>query len=103
MVIPDENEQMDQDDSAAARNVEGTAFMSAQTGVDGATRDARGNLKFNKNTKRSRMEDDDMDVDFDESIKKAYMPEQKKKKKQEGNKRLGEEFRAKVSVKLHTG
>lgn len=98
LIIPDDKDEIEQDEPAS-RSMEGTAFIAAQSGVDGASRDARGNLRFNKNTKRSRMEDDDMDVDFDESIKKAYMPEQKKKKKEQ-SKKLGEEFRAKVRLSV---
>lgn len=96
MIIPDDNDDGEHDDPAS-RSMEGTAFIAAQSGIDGSNRDAKGNLRFNKNTKRSRMEDDDMDVDFDESIKKAYMPEQKKTKKREVSKKLGEEFKSKVS------
>jgi ribosomal RNA-processing protein 12 len=55
-------------------------------------RDERGNLKFNRNTKRSREEEDGLGPDLDE-----YLGEKGgkgKKKKQVG--KLGDEFRAKV-------
>ena len=67
--------------------------MAASMGVDGASRDARGNLKFNKNTKRNRMEEDHL-MEIDEPVR-GGAPD--KKKKREGPKKLGEEFRAKVS------
>lgn len=69
--------------------------MAAQRGVDGASRDARGNLRFNKNTKRSRMEEDEL-MEIEEPVRASAAPEKKKKK--DAPKKLGEEFRAKVSL-----
>ena len=79
--------------------------------MDGASRDARGNLRFNKNTKRTRAEDDEM-LDLDEpaagfsqsggAVGGAGNVGQKQKKRKE-TKRLGEEFRAKVSCRLALG
>lgn len=77
----------------ARAHMEGSAFMAAQHGVDGATRDARGGLKFNKNTKRGRQEEEEMGIDLDEVMGPKNAP----KKRKEQNKRLGEEFKAKVS------
>ena len=67
--------------------------MAAQHGVDGATRDSRGGLKFNKNTKRGRQEEEEMGIDLDE----VMGPKKEPKKRKEQNKKLGEEFKAKVS------
>jgi len=74
-------------------HMEGSAFMAAQHGVDGATRDSRGGLKFNKNTKRGRQEEEEMGIDLDE----VMGPKKEPKKRKEQNKKLGEEFKAKVS------
>lgn len=82
----DEDEPMQRGDAG-----EGTAYMAAMHGVDGATRDARGGLKFNKNTKRAReaeREEESM-MDLDELI-----GDRKPKKKKKAVK-LGEEFRSK--------
>ena len=93
------------DEPAPGADGEGTAFLAAQRGVDGVSRDARGNLRFNKNTKRTRAEDDEM-MDLDEpsagfsakgsAVGGAGNVGQKQKKRKE-TKKLGEEFRAKVS------
>lgn len=74
----------------------GGAFMANQTAVDGGIRDARGGLKFTKNTKRAReaeRENDVMGMDLDE-----VMGEKKVQKKKKAVTSLGEEFRSKVSV-----
>lgn len=68
--------------------------MANQTSVDSATRDARGGLKFNRNTKRARdaeREGEMMGMDLDE-----VMGEKKDKKKKRVVGSLGEEFRSKV-------
>ena len=91
LIIPD-----DHDDSQLVNpkvDVEGTAYMSAQRGVDGQSRDAKGNLRFNKNTKRTR-EDDGMMMDLDEVM--GGSEKEKKKKKKRDVEKLGGEFRSKV-------
>ena len=92
LVIPDSN--FDHEPDANAKAGAGSAFVNATRGVDGAFRDGRGNLRFNKNTKRSRAQEEGMGMDLDE-----VMGESKKKIKGQGVavERLGEEFRAKVS------
>ncbi|BEI80482.1 hypothetical protein CcaverHIS002_0110110 [Cutaneotrichosporon cavernicola] len=71
---------------------EGTAYMAAMRSVDGATRDARGGLKFNKNTKRAREaeREDEAMMDLDELI-----GDKKPKKAKKRAVKLGEEFRSK--------
>lgn len=62
-------------------------------GVDGQTRDAKGNLRFNKNTKRIREEEKMFDLDeLEEGGKKVQ--ERRKKRMEMG--KLGGEFKAKV-------
>lgn len=77
----------------------GSAFMSAQRGLDGQTRDAKGNLRFNKNTKRSREEERMLDLDEEDGKK---VVERRKKRMEMG--KLGGEFKAKVSYseRLHS-
>jgi hypothetical protein len=59
----DDDEQHGHANAADASAGAGNAFMTAQRGVDGASRDAKGNLKFNKNTKRAReMEREDVSL-----------------------------------------
>jgi ribosomal RNA-processing protein 12 len=80
----------------------GAAFVTAMTSTDGAIRDARGNLKFNKNTKRGREAEQEANdaMDLDELI--GEKPKNKKKVKKEvvG---LGEEFRSKVGTRALFG
>lgn len=85
MVIEESGSEAEEDDRDRAG--EGNAYMSAMVGADGATRGARG-LKFNKNTKRARADEDAMDLD-------ELIGDKKKKKKAAPIKKLGEEFRSK--------
>lgn len=85
----DEDDEMDGKRGAAG---EGAAYMAAMRNVDGATRDARGGLKFNKNTKRAREaeREDEAMMDLDELIGDKRPKKAKKKVV-----KLGEEFRSK--------
>lgn len=73
----------------------GDAFIANQVSTDGATRDARGALKFNKNTKRSRETEREYEMTFGAGIIDQDDGKVKKKKKEVT--KLGEEFRSKVS------
>ena len=77
--------------------------MTLSATLDGATRNARGDLKFNRHTKRARdaerAEDDRM---MDDLPQRRNGPDLKKsgdagKKRSRQVGRLGDEFRAKVS------
>jgi len=65
--------------------------------VGGAVRDAKGNLKFNKNTKRGR----EIEKEYEDTYSGGVLEKEEviKKKKREVTK-LGEEFRSKVSTVL---
>lgn len=94
----DDDEQHGHTSTADASAGAGNAFMTAQRGVDGASRDAKGNLKFNKNTKRAReMEREDEAMDLDELI-----GDKKQKKKKREVVSLGSEFKAKVGRRCST-
>lgn len=102
LIIPDENDHSDGEAPSGqngSKTLEGGAFVAAHRGVDGSTRDARGNLKFNKNTKRNRMDENEMDVDV-EMPSEAYTKDERRAKEGGGGrkkaKKLGEEFKAKV-------
>lgn len=71
--------------------------MSAQRGIDGQTRDSKGNLRFNKNNKQAREEEATMMDDIDDGDKdsKKRVAERRKKRMEMG--KLGGEFKAKVS------
>lgn len=73
----------------------GDAYLAQQMQVGGAVRDAKGNLKFNKNTKRGR----EVEKEYEDTYSGGVLEKQEvvKKKKREVTK-LGEEFRSKVSL-----
>lgn len=91
LIITDDNSADEADSSASA----GAAFMAnvANTTADGTYRDSRGNLKFNRNTKRAREAEGNIlrGLDEEDAKKENKLRERKKMRKQ-----LGEEFRAKV-------
>jgi ribosomal RNA-processing protein 12 len=58
-------------------------------------RDAKGHLKFNKNTKRGRATEGENEVDMLAEVLDAEVP-RKKAKTKKPIERLGTEFRAKV-------
>lgn len=95
MIINEANDNSDGDDGYPKIHdrLAGGAYMANQTAVDGAVRDARGGVRFTKNTKRAReaeREGDMMDLD-------EVMGEKKVQKKKKAVTSLGEEFRSKVS------
>ena len=96
----------DSDDDEAAKpssesRLAGGAFQETLTSTDGFTRDSRGRVKFNKDTKKRRREADDMgeheDVEMADATKDVESEKNKKAKKQKAIK-IGQEFRAKVST-----
>lgn len=100
MVI--DKEDSDSDTEPAARrpvteDVEGTAYREAITSADGFTRGANGRVKFNKDTKKRRRENAEMeDIEMGDVSAPATTPPKKAKRNAEP--RLGYEFKAKVSL-----
>ncbi|WVQ73553.1 hypothetical protein IAR50_003131 [Cryptococcus sp. DSM 104548] len=89
LIIPAEGDDDDEGPSASA-SADATAYLPNNT-ADGTHRDTRGNLKFNRNTKRAREEEKQMFEVFDEEDRiKAKVKERKKMRKT-----LGDEFKAK--------
>jgi len=96
LVITDD--EAEQGVNSNGNDVAGSAFINATRGIDGARRDARGNLRFNKNTKRSRAQEQALGMNLDEVMgEKPKDRDGRKKKKSKVVGRLGEEFRARVS------
>ncbi|CAA7261659.1 unnamed protein product [Cyclocybe aegerita] len=95
MVI-DENSS-DEDEGANARaaasDVAGAAYRESLASVDGFTRGPNGKIKFNKDTKKRRREEDAMDVDMADPEEAPAGKTKKSKKKVEP--KLGHEFKAK--------
>jgi len=87
------------DDSDAAndgQDVSGTAYRESITSVDGFSRGPNGRIKFNKDTKKRRHnEDGDDAMDVDDDNEKATT-----KQKRKSSTKLGQEFKAKVCKAL---
>lgn len=97
MIIDDS----DSDDDAAnnaGTDVAGTAYRENLTSVDGFTRGANGKVKFNKDTKKRRREEDAaMDVDMADADPAAAKAKKVKKKDEP---KFGHEFKSKVCLVL---
>jgi len=85
-------------DSVAEPDVAGTAYREALTSADGFTRGPGGRIKFNKDTKRRRrvnaVEDEDVEMAEEEPARPAG--------KKRSEVKLGNEFRAKVWIGMHS-
>lgn len=78
----------------AAKDVAGSAYKESMTSVDGFTRGPNGRIKFNKDTKKRRRENEDVDGDVEMADGVAAGATKKNKKRTEP--KLGHEFKAKV-------
>ncbi|KAK7035453.1 pre-rRNA processing protein [Paramarasmius palmivorus] len=83
----------DSDDAGAGagskEDVVGTAYREAITGVDGFTRGPNGRIKFNKDTKKRRRENEELEDDAMDVV------EDSSKKQKTKNPKLGQDFKAK--------
>lgn len=96
MVIDDSDSDNGNEATAGAEeDVVGNAYKESLTSVDGFTRGQGGRIKFNKDTKKRRKEDIDIDDDIEMADGENINTKRKNKKTNEGP-RLGHEFKAKV-------
>lgn len=65
------------------------------TSVDGFTRDTKGHVKFNKDTKKRRRENEEAGLDEDITMT-DQTTEKHKKAKRKNPLKVGQEFKAKV-------
>ncbi|KAJ7680501.1 armadillo-type protein [Mycena polygramma] len=91
-MIIDEEEEDGQADSAV--DVAGTAYRENITSVDGFTRGANGRVKFNKDTKKRRRDNEDVDGDVEMGEGELGAGKSKKAKRRTEPK-FGHEFKAK--------
>ncbi|KAJ7200710.1 armadillo-type protein [Mycena rebaudengoi] len=92
MIIDDEGDAA-AEQADAATDVAGTAYRENITSVDGFTRGANGRVKFNKDTKKRRRDnEDDGDVEMGEADGAGGKP---KKNKRRMEAKFGHEFKAK--------
>ncbi|KZV94990.1 hypothetical protein EXIGLDRAFT_611092 [Exidia glandulosa HHB12029] len=85
------DEREESDDDGAANDVAGTAYRELQSSTDGFTRNARGQVKFNKDTKKRRRENRDDGSDVEMAAEEGSKNKKAKGKPQ----KLGSEFKAK--------
>jgi ribosomal RNA-processing protein 12 len=93
MVI-DESNSEGPSPKAAATDVAGTAYRESITSVDGFTRGPKGQVKFNKDTKKRRR--DNADIGEDVEMMDGDADSGKGKHKRRSDIKLGHEFKAKV-------
>ncbi|PIL36261.1 hypothetical protein GSI_01923 [Ganoderma sinense ZZ0214-1] len=74
-------------------DVEGNAYRENLTSVDGFTRGPNGKVKFNKDTKKRRRENEDMDGDVEMADGEGQKADKKTKRRAEP--KFGHEFKAK--------
>jgi ribosomal RNA-processing protein 12 len=96
MVI-DSDDSGGSEDEEAEEDVVGTAYREKLTSVDGFTQTRTGRVKFNKDTKKRRRENAELeDIEMgDATVDKAAA---KKVKRKKSVAKVGQEFRAKVST-----
>jgi len=94
MVIDDEDAQ--EEEGYEEEDIAGVAYKETLTSVDGFRRDARGRVKFNKDTKKRRANEEEEDVEMGDATGVSNAPSGKSNKKQKKEFRLGKEFKAKV-------
>ena len=85
---------MDEAHQDPAANAAGTAYRESITSVDGFTRGRNGRVKFNKDTKKRRRENEDLNGDVEMADGELNNG---RKSKRSFDKQLGHEFKAKVS------
>ncbi|KAH7916528.1 armadillo-type protein [Hygrophoropsis aurantiaca] len=95
ILLNDEESDSDIEVSArkAAADVAGSAYRENMTSVDGFTRGPNGRIKFNKDTKKRRRENEDADGDVE--MGDAEVPSGTTKNKRRSDVKLGHEFKAK--------
>lgn len=96
LIIDSDDSDEDEATAQEATDVAGTAYREKITSVDGFTQGRNGKIKFNKDTKKRRLEEANMEdvemADVDELTSKP------KKMKKKSEVKLGHEFKAKVSL-----
>ncbi|KAJ6625900.1 armadillo-type protein [Mycena sp. CBHHK59/15] len=93
MIIDDEGDDDAEPDVAA--DAAGTAYRESITSVDGFTRGANGRVKFNKDTKKRRRDNEDADGDVDMGDGEVGAGGRAKKAKGRPEAKFGHEFKAK--------
>lgn len=86
----------------AATDVAGTAYRESITSVDGFTRGPNGRIKFNKDTKKRRRDEDaNQDVEMAD-LDELASGKRSKKPKKKADPKFGHEFKAKVCTNIRS-
>ncbi|KAJ7683246.1 armadillo-type protein [Mycena rosella] len=93
MIIDEEGDDARQADAGV--DVAGTAYRENITSVDGFTRGANGRVKFNKDTKKRRRDNEEADGDVEMGDGEAGPGKFKKAKRRIDTPKFGHEFKAK--------
>ena len=76
----------------------GAAYRESMVSVDGFTRDAKGHVKFNKDTKKGRRENEEADLDGDAVMAEPTAETTNRKTKRKNAVKIGQEFKAKACL-----
>lgn len=95
-MIVNESDSDDGKSNAMAVDPSGSAYRETITSVDGFTRGANGRVKFHKDTKKRRRDNEDIEGDV-EMADGETAPAAKTKHRKTTEVKLGHEFKAKVS------
>lgn len=106
MIIDDEDSHAN-NHGEDEEDVAGQAYRETLTSADGFTRGPNGRIKFNKDTKKRRRENDEMAGDGDGDVEMGDATTGGgegggRKAKRKSEVRLGQEFKAKVRCRFHS-
>jgi ribosomal RNA-processing protein 12 len=104
MIIDEDDADSDDPTTATTGDaIAGGAYHETLTSADGFTRGANGRIKFNKDTKKRRRDNADVeDVEMGSAATATQGPSPGKKAKSRQEPRFGSEFKAKVSSASRT-
>ena len=91
MLIDSSSDEDEDAEPNTESRLAGSAFQETLTSTDGFTRDSRGRVKFNKDTKKRRREADDLGENEDVEMAEEDQEEAKQKTEAEAEKKLGAE------------
>lgn len=97
MVI-DESDSEGGEENEEEKSFVGNAYQESLASVDGFTRARNGRIKFNKDTKKRRRNEE---LEEDVEMEDGTTPKSKKNKRKADAPKLGHTFKAKVCCKYH--
>jgi len=95
-MIIDDSDSDEANAEQQQEDVVGTAYRESMTSVDGFTRGPNGKIKFNKDTKKRRREEDAIEDVEMVDVEEPKADSRHKKSKKHNEPKFGHEFKAKV-------